>query len=69
MLTGTVKFYHDGRGFAFIQRDDGQGDVFAHFSALADPRDYLAQGARVSFEMGTDERKGKPCAKNIRVLK
>ena len=47
MLTGEVKFFNDQRSFGFVQRDDGQGDVFVHFSGLANPRDYLARGARV----------------------
>jgi 'Cold-shock' DNA-binding domain len=30
MATGTVIDWKDGRGFGFIQRDDGQGEIFVH---------------------------------------
>jgi superfamily II DNA/RNA helicase/cold shock CspA family protein len=44
-LTGTVTFFHDGRGYGFI--DGGLGrDVFVHHSNLAMP---IATGRRVSF--------------------
>ena len=67
-MTGEVKFFNDMRGFGFIQRDDGEGDVFVHFSGLADPRDCLVQGGRVEFDLGVDQRKGKTCATNVKVI-
>ena len=33
MATGTVKWFNDKRGFAFISQDNGQ-DVFAHQTAI-----------------------------------
>ena len=60
MITGTVKFYNDQKGFGFIQPDDGGKDVFVHASALerAGMR-ALSQGQKVAFDTQTDPRSGK----------
>lgn len=46
---GTVKWFNAGKGFGFIQRENGE-DVFVHFSAI-ESSGYrtLEEGARVSF--------------------
>src|SRR5476649_1545137 len=60
MITGTVKFYNDQKGFGFIQPDDGSKDVFVHATALerAGLRG-LAQGQKVTFDTQEDRRTGK----------
>jgi cold shock protein len=66
MITGTVKFYNDMKGFGFIQPDDGSKDVFVHATALerAGIRG-LAEGQKVSFDTAEDRRTGKVAVNNI----
>jgi cold shock protein len=66
MITGTVKFYNDQKGFGFIQPDDGSKDVFVHATALerAGMRG-LAEGQKVSFDTAEDRRSGKVAVNNI----
>ena len=66
MITGTVKFYNDQKGFGFIQPDNGDKDVFVHATALerAGLRS-LAEGQKVSFDTAEDRRSGKIAVNNI----
>jgi cold shock protein len=64
MVTGTVKWFNDAKGFGFIEPDGGGADVFAHFSAIAmEGFKTLKQGSRVTFEV-TEGPKGQ-LAQNI----
>jgi len=52
MATGTGKWLNDTKGFGFIEQDDGSGDVFVHYSALAgDGFKSLAEGDKVTFNV------------------
>jgi len=66
-LRGIVKWFSKEKGYGFITRDDNQGDVFVHFSAIQQ-RGFktLQEGQKVEFEVEQDE-KG-PRAKNVRVI-
>ncbi len=67
MLSGTVKWFNDAKGFGFIEPDGGGADVFAHFSAVQmDGFRTLKQGGRVSYEL-VQGPKG-DMAQNIRAL-
>ena len=60
MISGTVKFYNDHRGFGFIQPDDGQKDVFVHATALERAGiNGLQEGQKVKFDTENDPRSGK----------
>jgi CspA family cold shock protein len=54
MLTGTVKFYNDAKGFGFIVDDESQSDVFVHATGLVDK---VAQNDKVSYDV-KDGKKG-----------
>jgi CspA family cold shock protein len=67
MVTATVKFFNADRGFGFLAPGDGQRDVFVHATGLASAG-RLVEGQKVSYELGTDSRIGKPCATNVRIV-
>ena len=52
MITGTVKWFNDAKGFGFITPEDGGKDVFVHHSAIQGSGfKTLAEGQRVKFEL------------------
>ncbi|HIH5999084.1 TPA: transcription antiterminator/RNA stability regulator CspE, partial [Proteus mirabilis] len=66
-MTGTVKWFDEGKGFGFITPADGSKDVFVHFSAIqSDNFKTLAEGQQVSFTM-ENGMKG-PAAGNVVAL-
>ena len=52
MLTGTVKWFNESKGFGFITPSDGSEDVFVHHTAIQGSGfKTLAEGQTVSFEV------------------
>ena len=50
-VTGTVKWFNDSKGFGFLTRDDGEKDVFVHYSAIqGDGFKSLTEGQRARIE-------------------
>jgi len=59
---GMVKWFDSRKGFGFIEKEDGSGDVFVHFTDLAgDGYRSLNEGDRVKFEI-TNSPKGEKAA-------
>jgi cold shock protein len=52
MITGTVKWFNDAKGFGFITPQDGSKDVFVHHSTIAGSGfKSLAEGQQVTFDI------------------
>ncbi len=56
-VSGIVKWFDPAKGYGFIERGDGAGDVFAHYSDV----EYvgfksLCKGERVEFRVVHDPR-------------
>lgn len=49
-LKGTVKRWLLGRGYGFIQPDEGEKDIFVHYSDIEGESE-LKEGQRVEFEV------------------
>ena len=58
-IQGKCMHWNKGKGFGFIERDDGSADVFVHKSALLDGEDHLEIGDLLEFEIGINSKNGK----------
>jgi CspA family cold shock protein len=64
VITGTVKWFDESKGYGFITRQDGGKDVFVHHSAIVGTGfKTLAEGQQVTFEVEQGQ-KG-PAASNV----
>lgn len=69
MNNGTVKWFNEGKGFGFITNDNGEGDVFVHFSSImGEGFKSLQEGQKVTFDTETDPKDSRKLrAVNVRV--
>ena len=66
MSEGKVKWFNESKGFGFIEKNDGSGDVFVHYSAIqAGGFKTLTEGQSVSFDV-VQGNKG-PAAENVKL--
>ena len=65
MSKGTVKWFNADKGFGFITPEDGDKDLFVHFSEIKSDGEFatLNDGQAVEFEVGQGQ-KG-PCATGV----
>lgn len=65
--TGTVKWFNEQKGYGFIARESGEGDIFVHYSAIVgEGFKSLSEGDSVEFIV-TQGNKG-PAAAEVRKL-
>ena len=52
MPVGKVKWFNDKKGYGFIERDGGGGDIFVHHSSIKmDGFRTLSEGQKVQFDI------------------
>ncbi|MFH1258632.1 MAG: cold-shock protein [Elusimicrobiota bacterium] len=66
-MRGKVKWFNEQKGYGFLSRDDGAGDVFVHFSSIQNQGfKTLAEGDVVEFEVEESD-KGPKAANVVKV--
>jgi CspA family cold shock protein len=68
IMTGTVFYFRDDKGYGFIDPDSGGHHIFVHWTGIAGKDEYktLRQGQSVEFEVEPNPRG--PVAVNVRPL-
>jgi len=62
---GKVKAWVGGKGFGFIEKQDGSGDLFVHFRQIQGGRKSLNIGEKVTYTLGENPKSGRPVAENV----
>lgn len=53
---GTVKWFHNGKGYGFITREEGE-DIFVHYSEIAmEGYKKLEEGQKVEFTVAEGDK-------------
>ncbi|OQA91838.1 MAG: putative cold shock protein A [Elusimicrobia bacterium ADurb.Bin231] len=64
-MRGKVKWFNNAKGYGFIAKEDGSGDVFVHYSTVSgDGFKSLSEGDTVEFDI-VDSPKGQK-AENVK---
>ena len=56
-VRGKVKWFNASKGYGFLERPDGEADVFVHFSAIqGDGFRSLEEGEEVEFTIASTDK-------------
>ena len=68
MPSGTVKWFNPTKRFGFIEREEGEKDVFVHMTAVEEAGlSSLMEGQKVNFEVASDDQ-GKTSAVDLSLI-
>ncbi|MDI6839461.1 MAG: cold shock domain-containing protein [bacterium] len=57
MYKGKVKWFNERKGYGFIEREDGSGDIFVHYSDIESKGfKVLNEGDEVEFDVMEGEK-------------
>jgi len=57
VVTGTVKWFSEEKGYGFISPDEGEEEIFVHYTDVeGEGFRSLAEGERVSYQPATSSR-------------
>jgi len=66
-IYGRVRWFDSTKGYGFIEKEDGSGDIFVHYTDIAGEGYHaLREGERVKFEI-TQSPKGEKATQVERV--
>ena len=70
MANGTVKWFNNGKGYGFIENDEGGDDIFVHFSSIQiEGFKTLKEGQKVTFDVEDDPKnEDKKRAANVQIV-
>lgn len=67
VFTGKVVWFSKVKGIGFVEKEDGSGDLFVHFSNIAmEGFKFLRPGQTVTYEVGENHKGAQ--AVNVKVV-